>query len=74
VIQPSACGGGVMLSRYEQKTRIGERMLPRSMRTPSEVTSCAMDSLLPMKRLATMYWNSASFRKTGPPQSRSKPR
>src|SRR3989344_3600104 len=38
------------------------------MRTPSDVTSWAVLSLLPMNRLSTMYCISTSFRKTWPPQ------
>ena len=34
-IQPNACWGGVMLSAFEQKTTIGERMLRRSILEPS---------------------------------------
>ena len=36
-IQPSACCGGVMLSPFEQNTTIGERMLRRSITSPSDV-------------------------------------
>lgn len=42
----------------------GERILRRSMRTPSEVSSRAVESLLPMNRLSTMYCISTSLRKT----------
>ncbi|CFM15762.1 Uncharacterised protein [Bordetella pertussis] len=67
VIQPSACGGGVMLSPLEQNTMMGERMLRRSMRMPSEVTSPAVARRLPTNRLSTMYWISGPLRNTCPP-------
>ncbi|MCY1305919.1 hypothetical protein D9M69_590550 [compost metagenome] len=61
-----------MLSPLEQNTTMGERMLRRSMRMPSDVTRPAVARRLPTKRLSTMYWISGPFRKTWPPHHFSK--
>ena len=63
---------GVMLSPLEQNTTMGERMLRRSMRMPSDVTSPAVARRLPTNNLSTMYWISVPFRNTWPPHHFSK--
>ena len=62
-----ACCGGVMLSPFEQKQRIGDLMLRMSSRVPSLVTICAVESLLPTKRLSTMYCSSSPRSRTKAP-------
>ena len=43
-----------MLSAFEQKTTIGERILRRSMREPSEDLTAAEESLLPTNNSSAM--------------------
>ena len=73
-IQPRACCGGVILSPFEQKTMIGERISRRSSRVPAVVTISAVASLLPTKSSSTMNWISSALRSTWPPHQSSKPR
>jgi hypothetical protein len=74
VIQPSACGGGLMLSALEQNTTTGDRMLRRSIRVPSGVVISAVASLLPTNSLSTVYCISTSFSSTWLPPHRSNAR
>ena len=74
VIQPRACCGGVMSSPQEQKTMIGERMLRRSMRTPSSVRSAPDVSLLPTNRLSAIHCISPALSNTGLPHQVSNSR
>src|SRR5271157_1700169 len=73
-IQSSACCGGVMLSPQEQKQTIGDLMLRRSIRTPSEVRSSPVDSLLPTNRLSAIHCISPEFKSTGLPHQVSNSR
>ena len=61
-IQPSACGGGLILSPDEVNTMIGEVMLRTSKVTPSRDCNWLRVSLSPMKRLSTRNCSSSPFR------------
>ena len=56
-----------MLSPLEQKHRIGERMLRRSIRLPSLVTISPVAKRLPMNSWSTIHWISSALRLTWPP-------
>ena len=56
-----------MLSPLEQKQMIGERMLRRSIRSPSLVTISAVARRLPTNSWSTIHWISSALRLTWPP-------
>ena len=53
---------------------IGDLMLRRSMRTPSEVRISPVESLLPTNRLSAIHCISPAFSRTGLPHQVSKSR
>ncbi len=63
-----------MLSPHEQNTMIGERMLRRSTRTPSEVRISPEVSLLPTNRLSAIHCISSALSSTGLPHQVSNSR
>src|ERR1700758_1848871 len=71
---PSACCGGVILSPQEQNTTIGDRMLRKSIRTPSDVRSCPVDKWFPTNRLSAIHCISSAFSNTGLPHQVSNSR
>jgi hypothetical protein len=64
VIQPSACGGGVMLFPLEQKTTMGNFIFRRSTRAPSSMVSSAGASRLPTNSLSATGVHSCAFSRT----------